>query len=92
MDDRHPTRRRWHSGPSSIGLLMCLNLQVIKSRIQSAATGTYSGFLDCVKKTIAIDGVGALWRGIGPAMARAFPANAAAFVSLNDVIYDPFRI
>jgi len=56
---------------------------VIKSRIQSAATGTYSGFLDCVKKTIAVDGVGALWRGIGPAMARAFPANAAAFLGVE---------
>jgi len=56
---------------------------VIKSRIQSAATGTYSGFLDCAKKTIAIDGVGALWRGIGPAMARAFPANAAAFLGVE---------
>jgi solute carrier family 25 carnitine/acylcarnitine transporter 20/29 len=55
--------------------------QVIKSRIQTAATGTYSGFLDCVGKTIATDGVRALWRGIGPAMTQAFPANAATFVS-----------
>lgn len=56
---------------------------VIKSRIQTAATGTYSGFLDCVRKTIAIDGIGALWRGLGPAMARAFPANAAAFLGVE---------
>jgi len=62
--------------------------QVIKSRIQSAATGTYSGFLDCARKTIAVDGVSALWRGLGPAMARAFPANAAAFVSSIDAIYE----
>ncbi|KAI0830735.1 hypothetical protein BC628DRAFT_1313124 [Trametes gibbosa] len=54
---------------------------VLKSRIQSAPTGTYSGFLDCARKTIAADGVAALWRGLGPAMARAFPANAATFVS-----------
>lgn len=56
---------------------------VIKSRIQSAATGTYSGFLDCVKKTVATDGVRALWRGLGPAMARAFPANAATFLGVE---------
>lgn len=62
--------------------------QVIKSRIQSAATGTYSGFLDCVRKTIATDGIKALWRGLGPAMARAFPANAATFVSSNDMIHE----
>jgi hypothetical protein len=43
---------------------------VIKSRIQSAPTGTYSGFVDCARKTIAADGVAALWRGFGPAMLR----------------------
>ena len=46
------------------------NPQVIKSRIQSAPTGTYSGFMDCARKTIAVDGVAALWKGLGPAMAR----------------------
>jgi len=56
---------------------------VIKSRIQSAPTGTYSGFIDCARKTIAVDGVTALWRGLGPAMARAFPANAATFLGVE---------
>ncbi|KAI3621873.1 carnitine acyl carnitine carrier [Moniliophthora roreri] len=56
---------------------------VIKSRIQSAPTGTYSGFMDCARKTIAADGVGALWKGLGPAMARAFPANAATFLGVE---------
>lgn len=56
---------------------------VIKSRIQSAPTGTYSGFLDCARKTIAVDGVAALWKGLGPAMARAFPANAATFLGVE---------
>ncbi|KAH9064342.1 hypothetical protein EDB87DRAFT_1680985 [Lactarius vividus] len=52
---------------------------VLKSRLQSAPTGTYSGIVDCARKTIAADGVRALWKGFGPAMARAFPANAATF-------------
>lgn len=43
---------------------------VIKSRIQSAPAGTYSGMVDCVRKTIAVDGIGALWKGFGPAMLR----------------------
>ncbi|TXT10593.1 hypothetical protein VHUM_02098 [Vanrija humicola] len=55
----------------------------IKSRLQSAPTGTYSGFFDCARKLIAADGVGALWKGFGPAMARAFPANAATFVGVE---------
>ncbi|KAJ8083809.1 carnitine transporter [Marasmius tenuissimus] len=56
---------------------------VIKSRIQSAPTGTYSGFMDCARKTIAQDGMAALFKGFGPAMARAFPANAATFLGVE---------
>ncbi|EIM92135.1 mitochondrial carrier [Stereum hirsutum FP-91666 SS1] len=56
---------------------------VIKSRLQSAPTGTYSGIMDCLRKTIAADGAGALWKGFGPAMARAFPANAATFLGVE---------
>lgn len=56
---------------------------VLKSRLQSASTGTYSGLLDCARKTIAQDGVRALWKGFGPAMARAFPANAATFLGVE---------
>ena len=55
----------------------------IKSRLQSAPTGTYSGFLDCARQLIAKDGVKALWKGFGPAMGRAFPANAATFVGVE---------
>lgn len=44
--------------------------QVLKSRLQSAPSGTYSGFFDCMRKTVAQDGLGALWKGFGPAMAR----------------------
>ncbi|KAG6836374.1 hypothetical protein H0H93_008674 [Arthromyces matolae] len=43
---------------------------VLKSRIQSAPEGAYSGLLDCARKTIAADGVRALWKGFMPAMAR----------------------
>ena len=50
--------------------LMINSYQVLKSRLQSAPTGTYSGLMDCARKTIAQDGVRALWKGFGPAMAR----------------------
>ncbi|KII93784.1 hypothetical protein PLICRDRAFT_101968 [Plicaturopsis crispa FD-325 SS-3] len=56
---------------------------VLKSRLQSAPEGTYSGLLDCARKTIAADGVAALWKGFGPAMGRAFPANAATFLGVE---------
>ncbi|KAJ7596876.1 hypothetical protein C8J56DRAFT_882521 [Mycena floridula] len=60
-----------------------ISSQVLKSRLQSAPTGTYSGIMDCARKTIAQDGVAALWKGFGPAMARAFPANAATFLGVE---------
>jgi solute carrier family 25 carnitine/acylcarnitine transporter 20/29 len=56
---------------------------VIKSRIQSAPEGMYRGFIDCTRTTIAADGMSALWRGFWPAMGRAFPANAAAFLGVE---------
>ncbi|WFD35114.1 carnitine transporter [Malassezia cuniculi] len=56
---------------------------VIKSRYQGAPEGTYKGFIDCARRTVAADGVGALFKGFGPAMARAFPANAAVFVGVE---------
>ncbi|WFD31950.1 carnitine transporter [Malassezia sp. CBS 17886] len=56
---------------------------VIKSRYQGAAEGTYSGVLDCARRTVAVDGVGALFRGFWPAMLRAFPANAAVFLGVE---------
>jgi solute carrier family 25 carnitine/acylcarnitine transporter 20/29 len=53
---------------------------VIKSRIQSAPAGTYKGFLDCAVKLVANEGPSALFKGLGPALLRAFPANAAGFL------------
>ena len=56
---------------------------VVKSRYQGAPEGTYKIFMDCARKTVMADGVGALFKGFGPAMARAFPANAAVFVGVE---------
>ncbi|GAA5886529.1 hypothetical protein JCM6882_001676 [Rhodosporidiobolus microsporus] len=56
---------------------------VIKSRLQGAPEGTYKGFMDCAVKTVQADGVKALFKGFGPAMARAFPANAATFLGVE---------
>lgn len=53
---------------------------VVKSRIQSAPAGTYKGFMDCATKMVAKEGPGSLFKGLSPALLRAFPANAAAFL------------
>lgn len=53
---------------------------VIKSRMQASPAGTYKGTLDCAAKVVRGEGVSALFKGLGPALLRAFPANAAAFL------------
>ncbi|KAI3647423.1 hypothetical protein MP228_007644 [Amoeboaphelidium protococcarum] len=52
---------------------------VLKSRLQSAPEGMYKGLDDVFFKLIREEGVTALFKGFGPIMLRAFPANAATF-------------
>lgn len=47
-------------------------IDVIKSRIQAAPVGTYSGMLDCARKIFIERGIAGFFQGIGPAVARAF--------------------
>lgn len=56
---------------------------VIKSRLQTAPKGTYNGIADVFVKLIKTEGISALFRGLGPAMIRAFPANAACFLGVE---------
>lgn len=57
----------------------------IKSKIQTdgftAATRKYSSSLDCLRKTIAVEGVMGLYKGLLPCMLRAGPVNAATFLA-----------
>jgi solute carrier family 25 (mitochondrial carnitine/acylcarnitine transporter), member 20/29 len=56
---------------------------VIKSRIQTAPEGTYRGIAHCYEVLMKEEGAGALFKGVGPALARAFPANAACFLGVE---------
>ncbi|RKP08028.1 mitochondrial carrier domain-containing protein [Thamnocephalis sphaerospora] len=56
---------------------------VLKSRQQTAPAGTYSGLTDVFVKLMRNEGPSALFRGLGPAMLRAFPANAACFLGVE---------
>lgn len=56
-------------------------LDTIKSRLQSSEVKqTISG---CIKELYGKGGIKAFFPGIGPAMARAVPANAATFVGVE---------
>jgi solute carrier family 25 carnitine/acylcarnitine transporter 20/29 len=56
---------------------------VVKSRYQTAPEGLYSSTLHCATSLLKEEGAGAFFKGIGPAMIRAFPANAAAFLGME---------
>lgn len=73
-------------GCAGIGMwTVAIPPDVVKSRLQSAPAGTYKGFADCARSIVRTNGVTGLFKGFAPAMARAFPANAAAFVSLPEI-------
>ena len=56
---------------------------VVKSRLQTAPEGTYSGMTEVATVLFKEGGFGAFFKGIGPAMIRAFPANAACFLGME---------
>lgn len=53
---------------------------VIKSRMQVALPGQYSGVWDCARKVWAEGGVKAFHRGFGVALLRSFPLHATVFL------------
>jgi solute carrier family 25 carnitine/acylcarnitine transporter 20/29 len=50
-----------------------------KTRLQTAAPGTYTGGLDVVKKTLARDGPTGLYRGVVPPLLGVTPIFALSF-------------
>jgi len=64
--------------------LVAVPPDVIKSRYQTAPAGTYPGGMRQVfTELIQKEGFGGLYKGLAPALARAFPANAACFLGVE---------
>eukprot|EP00126_Sphaerothecum_destruens_P015109 Sdes_comp9027_c0_seq1m453 len=79
-----PLRLLFAGGMAGIfNWLVAIPADTIKSRIQTAPEGTYRGVIDCTQVLIKNEGVFALYKGIGPVMLRAFPANAACFLGFE---------
>jgi len=56
---------------------------VLKSRFQTAPEGKYKGIFDVYQNLMKEEGPSALFRGMRPALIRAFPANAACFFGME---------
>ena len=55
---------------------------VVKSKMQCDGFGEqkkYQGMRDCFKKTLAAEGLGGFWKGVGPTLLRAAPVSAGTF-------------
>merc|ERR1719412_1243671 len=63
--------------------LVAIPMDVVKSRLQAAPEGTYTGAVDVLKQLLAKEGPRALWKGAVPVLMRASPANAACFLGFE---------
>ncbi|XP_046575736.1 solute carrier family 25 member 45-like isoform X1 [Haliotis rubra] len=59
---------------------------VIKSRMQADLSGSYNGMIDCLRKTVKSEGIMALYKGTFVTCARAFPVNAATFLTYSQTL------
>lgn len=53
---------------------------VLKSRMQTAPKGFYKGWIDCTQRLIKEEGFRTFYRGLTPALLRAFPLHALIFL------------
>ena len=56
-------------------------VDVVKSCIQEPEVPKFKGMFDCAKHCYKVGGLRFFFRGVGPCLARAFPANAATFAA-----------
>ncbi|XP_076357408.1 mitochondrial carnitine/acylcarnitine carrier protein-like [Tachypleus tridentatus] len=83
--DLSPIKTMFAGGMAGVfNWIVAIGPDVLKSRLQTAPEGTYPrGIRDVFRRTLAEEGVSALYRGITPVMLRAFPANAACFLGFE---------
>jgi len=63
-------------------------IDIIKTRIQadSLTHPVYKGTMDCLQKSLKINGIKGLYQGFTPCALRAVPANAATFIAYETTI------
>jgi solute carrier family 25 carnitine/acylcarnitine transporter 20/29 len=71
------------------GLAGCANwcvaipMDVLKSRLQTAPANTYRNIVHVAQVLVETEGPTALFKGLSPALLRAFPANAACLLGVE---------
>ena len=65
---------------------IALPVDVLKTRLQSAPEGQFKNTRDVFKHLMKEQGPKGLFKGAGPVMTRAFPANACCFLGFEAVM------
>lgn len=63
--------------------IVAIPFDVLKSRWQTAAPGTYTNLAHVLRSLLEKEGPTSLFRGLSPALLRAFPANAACLLGVE---------
>ena len=68
-----------------VAWLVSYPFDVVKSRLQADGVDKvrYSGLLDCFRKSYQAEGISVFGKGLGSALVRAFPVNAATFTAVE---------
>ncbi len=65
--------------------IVAIPFDTVKSRWQTAPVGKYKNLVDVFQTLLRQEGPRALFRGLSPALLRAFPANAACLCGVETV-------
>ena len=65
---------------------IALPVDVLKTQLQSAPEGQFKNTRDVFKRLMKEQGPKGLFKGAGPVMTRAFPANACCFLGFEAVM------
>ena len=70
-------------GAAGVATTICQPVDVIKTRVMTAAPGTYKSGLDCFGRTVAGEGPLALFKGLLPSFTRLGPQTILTFIFLE---------
>lgn len=76
------------------GATSCLTLhplEVLRSRLTCDNQGRYRGLVSSTRQIVRSEGVGALYRGLGPALLAILPEAAITYGRLSCLILHPER-
>lgn len=66
--------------------LLFFDICHIQTRMQGTKASQYTSTLDCFKKIIANEGVGALYAGVLPRLGRVVPGQGIIFMSFETIV------